>query len=123
MASTANQFGVEESVGKYDYIEAAQKASVIDLIVDSTASLAVRNRLTLDDVKARVVHTGLYGKMEDQCGICFIEGSDRNPRVDDICFRFMRANVLDGIRAVDYTVNNLERYTYGQGCSSLTMKA
>ncbi len=122
MASTANQFGVEESVDKYDYIEAATNASVIDLIVDSTASLAVRNRLTLDNVKARVVHTGLYGKMEHQCGICFIEGSDRNPRVDDICFHFMRANVLDDIGAVDYTVNNLERYTYGQGCSSLTMK-
>ena len=122
MASTANQFRVEESVDKYDYIEAATNASVIDLIVDSTASLAVRNRLTLDNVKARVVHTGLYGKVEHQCGLCFIEGSDRNPRVDDICFRFMRANVLDDIGAVDYTVNNLERYTYGQGCSSLTMK-
>ena len=122
MASTANQFGAEASVGKDDYIEVAKTASVIDLIVDSTASLAVRNRLTLDDVKARVVHTGLYGKMEHQCGICFIEGSDRNPRIDDICFRFMRANVLDDIGAVDYTVKNLERYTYGQGCSSLTMK-
>jgi len=122
MAATAELFGVEESVGKYDYIEAATTASVNDLIVDSTASLAVRNRLTLDDVKARVVHTGLYGKMEHQCGICFIEGSGRNPRVDDICFHFMRANVLDDIGAVDYTAKNLERCTYGQGCSSLTMK-
>lgn len=122
MASTAKLFGVEEFVDKYDYIEASTTASAIDLIVDSTASLAVRNRLTLDNVKARVVHTALYGKMEHQCGICFIEGADRNPRVDDICFRFMRANVLDGIGAVDYTVKNLERYTYGQGCSSLTMK-
>ena len=114
MASTAKLFGVEESVGKYDYIESATTASVNDLIVDSTASLAVRNRLTLDDVKARVVHTGLYGKMENQCGICFIEGSDRNPRVDDMCFRFMRANVLEDIGAVDYTAKNLERYTYVQ---------
>ena len=122
MASTAKLFGVEEFVDKYDYIEASTTASAIDLIVDSTASLAVRNRLTLDDVKARVVHTGLYGKMEHQCGICFIEGSDRNPRVDDICFHFMRANVLDDIGAVDYTAKNLERCTYGQGCSSLTMK-
>ena len=122
MASTAKLFGVEEFVDKYDYIEAATTASGIDLIVDSTASLTVRNRLTLDNVKARVVHTALYGKMEHQCGICFIEGADRNPRVDDICFRFMRANVLDDIGAVDYTVKNLERYTYGQGCSSLTMK-
>ena len=122
MAATAELFGVEESVGKYDYIEAATTTSVNDLIVDSTASLAVRNRLTLDDVKARVVHTGLYGKMEHQCGICFIEGSGRNPRVDDMCFHFMRANVLDDIGAVDYTAKNLERCTYGQGCSSLTMK-
>ena len=122
MASTAKLFGVEEFVDKYDYIEASTTASAIDLIVDSTASLAVRNRLTQDDVKARVVHTGLYGKMEHQCGICFIEGSDRNPRVDDICFHFMRANVLDDIGAVDYTAKNLERCTYGQGCSSLTMK-
>lgn len=122
MAATAELFGVEESVGKYDYIEASTTASAIDLIVDSTASLAVRNRLTLDNVKARVVHTALYGKMEHQCGICFIEGADRNPRVDDICFHFMRANVLDDIGAVDYTAKNLERYTYGQGCSSLTMK-
>ena len=122
MASTAKLFGVEEFVDKYDYIEASTAASAIDLIVDSTASLAVRNRLTLDNVKARVVHTALYGKMEHQCGICFIEGADRNPRVDDICFHFMRANVLDDIGAVDYTAKNLERCTYGQGCSSLTMK-
>ena len=122
MASTASRFGVEESIGKNDYVEAATTASAIDLIVDSTASLTVRNRLTLGDVKARVVHTALYGKMENQCGICFIEGSDRNPRVDDMCFRFMRANVLEDIGAVDYTAKNLERYTYGQGCSSLTMK-
>lgn len=121
MIATANLFGAEASAGIDDYIRASTTASAIDLIVDSTASLAVRNRLTLDDVKARVVHTGLYGKMEHQCGICFIEGSDRNPRVDDICFRFMRANVLDGIGAVDYTAQNLERHTYGQGCSSLTM--
>ena len=122
MASTAKLFGVEEFVDKYDYIEASTTASAIDLIVDSTASLAVRNRLTLDNVKARVVHTALYGKMEHQCGICFIEGADRNPRIDDICFHFMRANVLDDIGAVDYTAKNLERCTYGQGCSSLTMK-
>lgn len=122
MAATAKLFGAEEFISKDDYIEASTTASVIDLIVDSTASLAVRNRLTLGDVKARVVHTALYGKMENQCGICFIEGSDRNPRVDDMCFRFMRANVLDDIGAVDYTAKNLERHTYGQGCSSLTMK-
>lgn len=122
MASTASLFGVEEFVGKNDYVEAATTASAIDLIVDSTASLTVRNRLTLGDVKARVVHTALYGKMEHQCGICFIEGSDRNPRVDDMCFRFMRANVLEDIGVVDYTAKNLERHTYGQGCSSLTMK-
>ena len=122
MAATAQLFGAEASVGKDDYIEAATTASVIDLIMDSTASLAVRNRLMLDDVKARVVHTALYGKMEHQCGICFIEGSDRNPRVDDICLHFMRANVLGDIGAVDYTAKNLERCTYGQGCSSLTMK-
>ena len=122
MAATAKLFGAEEFINKDDYIEASTTASVIDLIVDSTASLAVRNRLTLGDVKARVVHTALYGKMENQCGICFIEGSDRNPRVDDMCFRFMRANVLDDIGAVDYTARNLERQTYGQGCSSLTMR-
>ena len=121
MMAFASAFATDCSC-EYDYMKVVTKASSADVIIDSTASLAVRNRLTLDDVPARIIHTALYGKMEHQCGICFIEGADRNPRVDDICFHFMRANVLDDIGAVDYTVNNLERYTYGQGCSSLTMK-
>lgn len=121
MAITANCFN-SQSQYSHDYIKTVTTLSPSDLIVDSTASLAVRNRLVLDDVKGRIVHTALYGKSDSQCGICFIEGSERNPRVDDICFRFMRANVLENCGAVDYTRSYLEYATFGQGCSSLTMK-
>lgn len=107
---------------EHDYIKTITTLSSADLIVDSTASLTVRNRLVLDDVKGRIVHTALYGKSDRQCGVCFIEGSERNPRLDDICFRFMRANVLENCGAVDYTRSYLEYAIWGQGCSSLTMK-
>lgn len=121
MACVASSFGVEVSV-EVAVEKTIENSSEADLIIDSTASLAVRNRLAMADVKPRVIHTSLYGRNEHQCGVCFIEGDDRNPRVDDLHFTFMRANVFDGLKAIDYTVQNLERSTYGQGCSSLTMK-
>lgn len=120
MAEAASRFAVHNEI-EVDYIKAVEAAGSSDLIIDSTASLTVRNRLSRDDIKARIVHTALYGKRFHQCGVCFLEGVDRNPRLDDLCFTFMRANIIDEIAAIDYTAKNLERNNYGQGCSSLTM--
>lgn len=59
-----------------------------DLLIDSTASMAFRNELASNNLKCRIVHTALYNK--GTYGVFLVEGSERNPRVDDLFAYVMR---------------------------------
>lgn len=89
-----------------------------DLLIDSTASMAFRNELASNNLKCRIVHTALYNK--GTYGVFLVEGSERNPRVDDLFAYVMRRAVLDGEYAIDFAAIDQETVIMGQSCSSVT---
>lgn len=93
------------------------------LIIDSTASISVRETLASLPVvnnNARIFQTGLYS--EGKIGFITIEGSGRNPRVDDLS-----AAIFDSAIDNNYLSHSLigsedtfRRHATGQGCGSFT---
>lgn len=98
------------------------------LIIDSTASIAVREVLSLlkERVQSPIMSTILYanGECGVMCieGVC-IEGVSRNPRVDDLMIKVFDHTISDEsfrtmIKASDGSHGRVE---IGQGCGSHTM--
>jgi hypothetical protein len=92
-------------------------------IVDSTASLAVQNWLTKKQfenppvmMRAELVHQG-------KLGLAYIEGKDRNPRIDDLInltyYRAIGNPVIARWRIYDSSAE-LMNLNVGLGCSSPT---
>jgi hypothetical protein len=94
-----------------------------NLIIDSTASINVRETLaSLPNAtnESRIFQTGLYsyGKL----GFISVEGSARNPRVDDLSAAIfdlaIENKVLAGVLAE--SEDTFHRHSTGQGCGSYT---
>lgn len=92
------------------------------LIIDSTASLAVRETLAMVKMLPGVfMHTVLYSNGE--CGVLAIEGPERNPRIDDLIVKMFDFCIDDKtVLAKIVTAHEpITRQSVGQGCSSYTM--
>ena len=116
VASVA-QLGIVASA--YANVKSLDSApSADDILIDSTASMAFMNEISVTDSKSRVIHTSIYNK--GGIGLVLREGSARNPRVDDLHALTMRKAVLDGDCDIDFAANDQESVIMGQGCSSVT---
>lgn len=90
------------------------------LLIDATASTAVRNYLARVRLKGRLATACLYG--EGRMGVLAIEGENRHPRVDDVfCALYSEALSDPRVHAQIYTDRH-ESVPLGQGCDSITVK-
>jgi len=93
-------------------------------VVNSTASLAVRENLSAAPVEwmgARVIETSLYS--EGRIGLLSVEGEGRNPSSSDLILEFYAAvRESDSLRELLFShEQSLARQEIGQGCGSVTM--
>jgi hypothetical protein len=90
------------------------------LVIDATASVAVRNFLAITPFSGRLANASLYG--EGRTGVLAIEGDARMPRIDDlICSMFSTALRDDRLRDRLCTEQN-QSVQLGQGCDSITVQ-
>ena len=94
------------------------------LVIESTGSVAVRDMLgSLPDGKivGRLLHTALY--QQGKVGIMAIEGSGRNPNVNDLVIRFWDEQIDNpGLRSkFSFSSREMRREEIGLGCGSHTM--
>lgn len=93
------------------------------LIIDSTASVQVRNNLVLRKLPEKLRYYKTEIADEGALGLLYAEGSRRNPRMDDLvnltCFLATKDQELKTWRIADSkrVINNLN---IGLGCSSAT---
>ena len=94
-----------------------------NLIIDSTASINVRETLaSLPNSmnESRIFQTGLY--TDGKLGFITVEGSARNPRVDDLSAAIfdlaIENKALAGVLAE--SKDTFHRHSTGQGCGSYT---
>jgi len=91
------------------------------IVVDSTASLAVRNALARSTPGESVVHCSMYDN--GRLGLMCIEGDGHNPRSDDLILTqlYKAANCPDLRRQMFEEA--AARMATGQGCGSMTVTA
>jgi len=110
--------GVKSKVIKKDIRNCANKITNSDLIIDSTASLSVRNFLTKTMINGSIIHTSLYNN--SKLAIMLTESANRNPRIDDLmCSIYQYCLTDDDLVASFFSEQNI-RASIGQGCGSLT---
>lgn len=117
MRRAVERLGAEAS-SIYDFSQMAHSLSENDIVIDSTASMAFRNELSFGAFQCRIIHTALYNK--GRFGVFLVEGSKRNPRVDDLFAHIMRLAVLDGKCGINFSSVDQETVVMGQACSSVT---
>lgn len=89
------------------------------VIIDSTASFAVRSTLISKKDLPPVISCGLYGS--GKLGIMFIEGRDRRVRLDDLwAYLYCHSLVSDWLRDILYSEQG-SRVLIGQSCGSHTV--
>lgn len=90
-------------------------------IVNSTASIPVRNALASLDRGPRVIETSLFalGKV----GVITVGGPDGSPSTSDLMAEFYRKMVDDASlsRMFENHTDSISRQDIGQGCGSMTM--
>ena len=90
-------------------------------LVNSTASLSVREALAASPDQARVIETILFGR--GRIGLITVEGSGRNPNTTDLIAEFYAMIQRDSALrlAIGSGQDSVARHIIGQGCGSLTM--
>jgi integrative and conjugative element protein (TIGR02256 family) len=89
------------------------------MIIDTTASLSVRNFLMSRPDLPPVISCGLY--MKGRCGLLLIENKDMTSRLTAIwAFLYYKSLSDTDIRTILYT-RNLDDVLIGQSCSSQTL--
>ena len=91
------------------------------VVIDSTASLAVRNFLANSQPGATVINCALYS--HGRRGVLCIEGLSHNPRVDDLVLFLLKNSLEERDLKNTLLENSLERQATGQGCGSATIIA
>jgi len=94
-----------------------------NLIIDSTASINVRETLSsLPNTtnESRIFQTGLYS--DGKLGFIAVEGSARNPRVDDLSAAIFDLAIENKAlaRVLAESADTFHRHATGQGCGSYT---
>jgi Prokaryotic E2 family A/ThiF family/Prokaryotic homologs of the JAB domain len=93
-------------------------------LVDSTASLNVRNWLIQKEFEQQINIAKCELVDEGKIGLLYIEGESRNPRVDDLAnlahFRALKFPFLEKWRRND-AVRDIQTLEIGLGCSSTTV--
>lgn len=103
---------VKENAFNVDY-------STSRMIIDTTASLSVRNFLMSGPDLPSVISCGLY--MKGRCGLLLIENKDMTSRLTAIwAFLYYRSLSDTEIRNILYS-RNLDDVLIGQSCSSQTL--
>ncbi len=92
-------------------------------LVDTTASRQVSNYLTLTDLPSQLRYIKSEIADEGKLGLLYAEGSDRNPRMDDLlyytCYLATKDQKLANWRRADAS-RKIETLNIGLGCSSAT---
>lgn len=90
-------------------------------IVNSTASIPVRNALAALDRAPRVIETSLFAG--GTVGVLTVNGHDGNPNTVDMMMEFYRQMADDAClsRMFANHTNSISRQEIGQGCGSMTM--
>ena len=117
-ANVLNNIGIKAKSYKADIRD---KASIINnnsLIIDSTASISVRNFLTNKDIKGSIIHTALYDN--SKLAFLLVESNDRNPRIDDLMCCIYNACLFDKELAYSFFSKQNILSSIGQGCGSYT---
>ena len=89
-------------------------------VVNSTASLSVREALAAGPGQSRVIETTLFGG--GRIGLITVEGSGRNPSTTDLIAQFYAMTQRDAAlrSAFGSDQDAMSRQMIGQGCGSLT---
>ncbi len=88
------------------------------VIIDSTASLAVRNFLSTTPQPYPIIHTSLYN--HSKFALFVAESNDRNPRLDDLLVKVYSQCLKNEIIRTSLFTEQSVRMSTGQGCSSYT---
>ena len=90
-------------------------------IVNSAASIPVRNALAAIDRGPRVIETSLFAG--GTIGVVTVSGHDGNPNTADMMVEFYRRMADDAClsRMFANHANSISRQEIGQGCGSMTM--
>ncbi|TJZ77705.1 ThiF family adenylyltransferase [Paracoccus hibiscisoli] len=92
------------------------------LVINTTASLVVRERLSaipVGDVSARLTEVVLFGR--GKCAVVLIEGAGRSPNLVDL-LAWLTAHLTDDERDLMFDPQHgLTQVQIGDGCGSLTM--
>lgn len=91
------------------------------VVIDATASVAVRNFLAKSPPGATVINCALYS--HSRLGVLCVEGPDHNPRIDDLVLFLLRRAMEEPDLKNKLVENSLERQATGQGCGSATIVA
>lgn len=94
------------------------KTSSNDIIIDSTASLAVNNYLTKKQFEGRLIHTSLYNN--GTIAFVGIEGKDRGVKIIDVVSLLYQKCTEDNEIAKRITDTHATYQSIGQGCGSFT---
>ncbi len=123
-----DNFHVKATAHPHSLLEYLEKSSARlfekeSLIIDSTASLSVRETLAslpAPTNNSRIFQTGLYSNAK--MGFITIEGRGRNPRVDDLSAAIFDAAIDDKPLSDVLSVADaaFQRQATGQGCGSFT---
>ena len=91
------------------------------VVIDTTASPAVRSALASECPGERSIHCALYADATH--GLLCLEGEQHNPRIDDLVLRQVYSAIDDKhLRSVLFQEDG-QRTATGQGCGSLTVIA
>ena len=118
MHQEAAKMGLIDCYPGISVLESLQQSKPEDILVDSTASLAVRNLLASECFKGRLVHTALYEN--GTRGILLSEGTNRNPRIDDLFLSLFWKSVESDDFPIRFTNIDATNIAVGQGCGNLT---
>ena len=90
-------------------------------IVNSTASIPVRNALAVRDHASRIIETSLFA--DGTVGVVTVGGRDGNPNTADMMVEFYRRMADDACLRQMFAnhANGVSRQEIGQGCGSVTM--
>lgn len=95
----------------------------LDMILNSTASLAVRNALSAlpnKKLSTRVIESILFSR--GAAGVMTLEGEKRNPNTSDVMLEIYEyARHHASLRQALFADNALGRQAVGQGCGTMTM--
>lgn len=94
-----------------------------NLLVDSTASQLVLQNLTLKKLKRNTVYSRCELVDDGEIGLLYVEGKDRNPRMDDLvnygCYLATKIPELEMWRRRD-AKREPDTLNIGLGCNSIT---